>query len=70
MNGRKNMSKKKPDKYTALFQRVRVYDKIPDGWHINTAATTAPPGYEWINNYKNSFDPNYEHGLLHIRKHK
>ena len=60
------MKKSNPDKYTALFNRVRVLKKLPPGWHFNEEACTAPPGYVWANNHKPLFSSEYEHALIEL----
>ena len=44
-----------------------IYDKMPDGWHENKGAQTAPNGYVWISNCVSVFSSEYRHGLLKLK---
>jgi len=46
------------------MEGVQVYESMPDGWHENRGAQTAPRGYVWISNGVSVFSPDYRHGLL------
>lgn len=49
------------------FKAIRVYERKPNGWKVNEGATTAPVGYQWINNGKSLFGGKRKSGLLKLK---
>lgn len=47
---------------------VKILNALPDGWHYDKLATTAPVGYIWANNGVSRFDKSYESALIKINK--
>ena len=46
------------------MNEVQGYESLPEGWHENKGAQTAPMGYVWISNGVSVFSSDYRHGLL------
>lgn len=53
-----------------IFDEVKTFDEIPDGWRKENLATTAPLGWFWAFNGKGLFSGEFEHGLVKEKKDK
>lgn len=60
-----NMNKKS-GKWLNYFinKGVKIVNEMPKDWIITEGATTAPNGYEWINNNRSMFDGERKTALL------
>lgn len=44
--------------------KIKVFNRLPDGWKLSQGATTAPRGYVWVSNNQSYFGGKREKGLI------